>query len=340
MTLAERNWNYDLKTGNLGVMGNFFQKVKHISANHIYDPGDGLLCVDTTSAPITITLPPIANWPLQDYRIIIPIMHTAGLNGITLQLSGEETFLLGNTKFDLGSSVSAFDFYVINSETLSTYGILSDLTIKAVTSMTTDWASTNWATLAIMPFELEFDNTGPELFVYQSSGSGVIADATDYDETLPGTTLFGDEAHGLTVGQTITIAGTTSYNGIYEVVAVPDDDSFAITEAFVADESGTWVRYARYYIASAGLYVMSFTAQIDSTGGADWDATASIYIDDEIVLNTSVTVSGSSGENKSMNLIPNEYYIEAGSYLDVRIDNNTLTGNLTDAVLRLEMKAL
>jgi len=337
MALAERNWKFNLETGNLGVTGNFFQKVTPISANHSYEPGDGLLCVDTTSAPITITLPPIASWPLQDYRIIIPIMHTGGLNNVLLKLSGEETFLLGNTQFDLGPSVSAFDFYVINSESLTTYGILSDLTIQAVSLLTSAWASTAWAALAIVPFESELDNTGPELLVSQTYIFGAIASSADGGD---GTVVFADGAHGLSIGDIITIVSTTNYNNDYEIVAVPDEDHFSIEETFLGDETGTWKRPARYTLLTAGMYKVAFSAQIDSTGGATWSAVASVYANGILVDNTTVTVSGAIGENKSMNLQPYEYYFDAGTVLDVRIDHTTLTGNLTGCLFQVEMKAL
>lgn len=337
MTLAERNHKYDLKQGNFGVAGNFFQKIKHITADHDYDTGDGLLAIDTTAGNVTITLPPIATWPLQDYRVIIPILHIAGTNGVFVQLSGEETFLLGNTIFNLGAVPSSFDFYVINSASLTTYGILSDLTIKAVTAMTSSWAAVNFVTQAIVPFGTELDNTGPELMLYQSHIFGVIASAAD--GTVTGTTEFTDGNHGLITGDVLTIAGTTSYNDEYAVTVI-DDDTFSIVETFVADESGTWIRYARYTVLADGLYTMSFNAQLDSTGGLAWDAAGSVFTDGTILANTSTTVSGEAGTNKTMNLQPYEYFLAAGTYLDVRVDNNTFTGNMTGCILQLEMKAL
>ncbi|MDP8268278.1 MAG: hypothetical protein P9L97_06065 [Candidatus Tenebribacter davisii] len=336
MTLAERNWNYNLQNGNFGVGGNFFQAVKHIAADYSYNPGDGLLCIDTSVGNVTITLPPIAGWPNQDYRIILPIMHTAGLNGVYVQLSGDETFLLGNTTFLLGAAPFSFDFYVINSDDLSTYGLISDLTIKATTAMVDAFAAASWATIAVIPFGIELENTGPELLVYQADGSGVIASAV----TGTGIVTFTDEAHGLSVGETITIAGTTSYNDEYVVTAIPDVDTFSIAETFVADESGTWTRSARYTVLAPGLYTMSFTAQIDSTGGAAWGATGSIYVDDTIISNAIVSVSGIAGENKSMNLVPVETYLTAGQVVTVKMDNDTLTGDLTEVVLNIAMKAL
>jgi len=337
MALAERNNKYNLQYGNFGVGGNFFQKVKHISADHAYSTGDGLLLVDTTDGNVIITLPTIAAWPVVDYRIILPIMHIAGLNGVKLQLSGDETFLLGNTYFWLGAAVHAFDFYVINSESISTYGLISDLDLTAAASMTSNWPNTSWAALAIVPLYLELYNWQEEIFKYQGYLTGAIASVADVGD---GTVLIEDGAHGLTAGQVVTIASTTNYDGTYTIVNVPDDDHYTITETFVATATGTWVRPARYTVLTDGMYKLSFSAQIDSTGGVAWDATGGIYVDDALAINTNVTVSGAAGENKTMILPLVETYLPAGSVVELKMDNGTLTGNMTSAVLNMEMKAL
>ncbi len=47
-------------------------------------------------------------------------------------------------------------------------------------------------------------------------------------------------AHGLKKHDPIDITGTTSYNNMYNVEEVIDDDNFKIIETFVADETGDW----------------------------------------------------------------------------------------------------
>ena len=68
------------------------------------------------------------------------------------------------------------------------------------------------------------------------------------------TTTTVTATHTLIAGDEVTIAGTTSYDGTYDVVSVPTTASFVITVAFVADDAtGTakWTsesfeyRYAR-----------------------------------------------------------------------------------------------
>jgi hypothetical protein len=71
--------------------------------------------------------------------------------------------------------------------------------------------------------------------------TGTITAVADYSGTVAGTVLVTDAAHGLSTGNTITIAGTTNYNGTFTVTVV-SVDTFYITETFVASETGTWTK--------------------------------------------------------------------------------------------------
>lgn len=71
--------------------------------------------------------------------------------------------------------------------------------------------------------------------------TGTITAVADYSATVAGTVLVTDAAHGLATGNTITIAGTTNYNGTFSITYV-SVDTFYITETFVASETGTWTR--------------------------------------------------------------------------------------------------
>ena len=47
--------------------------------------------------------------------------------------------------------------------------------------------------------------------------------------------------HGLSAGDRITIFGTTSYNGVFEIQTVPTANTYTIIDAFVSDDAtGTW----------------------------------------------------------------------------------------------------
>ena len=69
--------------------------------------------------------------------------------------------------------------------------------------------------------------------------SGTVDAVADYSATVPGTVLVTDTTHGLATGNTITIAGTSSYNGTFIIKRV-DANSFYIYAGFVADQTGTW----------------------------------------------------------------------------------------------------
>lgn len=64
--------------------------------------------------------------------------------------------------------------------------------------------------------------------------------------------------HPLYNGDTVTISGTTSYNGTYTVVSRPTDTTFTVTATFVADEIGTAAGYV------SGKNLDDMTANIDT----------------------------------------------------------------------------
>jgi hypothetical protein len=79
------------------------------------------------------------------------------------------------------------------------------------------------------------------------STAGVIVSVANYTATVTGTVKITDVGHGLSTGATITISGTTNYNGNYSVTVI-DDDSFYITATYVATETGTWIIYTTAYL--------------------------------------------------------------------------------------------
>jgi hypothetical protein len=78
--------------------------------------------------------------------------------------------------------------------------------------------------------------------------NGAITTFTDYSGTEAGVVKITDAAHGLATGNSITISGTTNYNGVYIVTKI-DDDNFGITKTYVAEAGGAaklWIK--NYYI--------------------------------------------------------------------------------------------
>ena len=83
----------------------------------------------------------------------------------------------------------------------------------------------------------------PHSWINQGQALATITGAAN---AAPGTTFTTSAPHGYSVGDTITIAGTASYNGTHEITAVPSNTEFTIAATFVADESGTSAYYELY----------------------------------------------------------------------------------------------
>ena len=89
------------------------------------------------------------------------------------------------------------------------------------------WGGRNWTVDATGAIH----TTGP--------ASGTVDSVADYSATVPGTILITDTTHGLSTGDVITIAATSSYNGTFIINRV-DANTFYIYRGWVSDQSGTW----------------------------------------------------------------------------------------------------
>lgn len=340
MEFADRNYKNEILKGNYGVTGNFFQKTKTVTSSYAYTPGDGLLLVDSTAAEVVITLPPMQDWPLKDFRMVIPIIHVAGDNNVKIQLSGSETFNLGNTFFNLGTQFRNFEIFVINSDTVSMYGLLSGIILHSDSQRTSTWASTNFSSATIIPADRIGDqgNTQNELLKQQVHATGSITAVADNSTEIADTILIESAAHGLSVDEIFTVSGTTSYNATYTVLGVPDADNVVVSATFVATETGAWARQPRLTAGIKGDFDISFMFAIDSTGGTAWSAKASVYKNGSKIAITEVEVSGAAGENKEGAFLPYTVALEEDDYIDLRIEQSGLTGNLVESVLIFELR--
>lgn len=85
--------------------------------------------------------------------------------------------------------------------------------------------------------------------------TGIIASVADYSGTFAGTVLITDVDHGLSTGHSVTITGTTTYNGTYTVTKV-DGDTFYITHAWGATSTGIWTTGYPYRKGSGSVKIM------------------------------------------------------------------------------------
>ena len=91
---------------------------------------------------------------------------------------------------------------------------------------------------------------------FDSGSVGATSAFADYSGTVTGTVLVTSAAHGLSTGDVITIMGSTSYNGVFQVTVV-STSTFYIVDTWVADDGvSTWIQPAHGLVSvgSAGIY--------------------------------------------------------------------------------------
>lgn len=90
------------------------------------------------------------------------------------------------------------------------------------------------------------------------SGVGKAGEITAVADLVTGVTVtVTDVAHGLTIGESVIIVGTTDYNGTFKVLDVPDADSFTISETYTSSQKGAW------YGAPTAIMCGSFSDPVD-----------------------------------------------------------------------------
>jgi len=335
--IADRNDKEKFYKGHYGITGTFAQKIKELAVAHDYIYTDGLLAIDSTDGEVIITLPLMAEIEEREYRHIFPIMHVAGDNNVKIQCSGSETFANGATFFNLGKGLFCFDLFVLQTATYSTFGLYSPLTIKANHTYAGTFDTALFATTAIAPLATVKNNDQSEIFLLQGLSDGTFTSCAD-STPIGGDVVVTDAApHGLTTGEVITIAGTTSYNNEY-VVTVLSTTTFSIpTPLAVGTEAGTWIRSARCTCLLTGRYKVGYQMTAVSTGGAAWVITGSIFKNGSLLANTSVVRGGIVSGTESLALPMTDIELAAGDFIDLRVDNDSLTGALTIAMLSVEI---
>ncbi|RKY30311.1 MAG: hypothetical protein DRP74_07290, partial [Candidatus Omnitrophota bacterium] len=115
--------------------------------------------------------------------------------------------------------------------------------------------------------------------ITNTSGSGMLA------------TMFTPDTTGLNLGDWVTITGTTTYNGTYQIVGIDPNVSFSITHSGTAtNETGEWVRVVSSlddtqflnYSSNGGSTYYSTGNKIDVVAGQEllWNIKATLADDD------------------------------------------------------------
>lgn len=146
-------------------------------------------------------------------------------------------------------------------------------------------------------------------------------------------TLVSSEATGLTNGDIVTIANTTSYDGIWVIEQVVASTSFVIATAFVAND-GASVGHAAGYLTSTdlsatGVYLVNIT--MNPTPATNNDAFEfEVYLDATEQLATEVQIKlGAAGTDFSVAHSQGIIEYTAGQKVWCKVENVTGAGDLT-----------
>lgn len=121
----------------------------------------------------------------------------------------------------------------------------------------------------------------------ESSGSSVVTGSVKTDISAYATSDAGARtkvtttgAHGLSVGQIITITNTTNYNSIYEVMEIVDANNFTIDKAWDTNDDGvgTYALPDHIVISQSGIYQVVIAAS-GSIATSAADCAFGIYVE-------------------------------------------------------------
>jgi len=227
-----------------------------------------VIVADTTSGDVTFTLPLLSTLPSDGYLRNFSIGHSGGANNVYIQTNATDNFVFASVskKICLGSSNFHFTIAGLYTGSVGRWGFQRNVTIKASGHRDSNWASSNFSSNTIIPFDSEAYNNNDELLLYTSGAS------------------------------------------------------------------------SRYTVKTSGSYKIAFQVDLDSTGGGTWNALAQVY-KNGVALDTLQARTGNYGnEDQSMSSISSYVDLVADDYIDLRIDQNNLTGNLIHAILNIEIR--
>ena len=78
-----------------------------------------------------------------------------------------------------------------------------------------------------------------------------------------------DAVHGIQIGDVITIAGTTNYNGVKTITAVSDTTHFDTADSYVSSQAGTWDSCPAISGSASGTVITVFKTGKDLVSAND-----------------------------------------------------------------------
>jgi hypothetical protein len=264
--------------------------------------------------------------PATTLALVKPSGLMGGYVGLTIGAPIYATTAGGITQTDNGSDPVGY----AQDATTAMYNIKSRT--KAYGSMyLNDNASAQVIETANTPIGLRNFTTGTVFgFTYDAGNTGAITAFADYSGTVAGTVLATCATHGLTTGDYITIRGTTSYNGLFQITKV-DDNTFYFTDTWVADDAtGDFDQPAHLVCNVAGTYDFDWNMTLleATTGGSDVsivpyiNATAQVKSKAVNTMGDAIKANMSGGDQIA--LVANDWvYLTASSsgVLDITCSN-------------------
>jgi len=187
-------------------------------------------------------------------------------NHVYLKTDSADTFVFGNTQFDLGTVNKHFTIAGIYNGSSGRWGFKNSLTLKASGHRESSWGSSSFSSMTVVPLDSEEYNNNCEILTY-TSGAG-----------------------------------------------------------------------ARYTVQTTGSYKVSASVIIDSTGGSTWNLTGGVYKNGTALDSGQLRDGNYGSEDASFVAIPFYVDLVKGDYIDLRVDQNSLTGNLVHAMLNIELR--
>lgn len=190
------------------------------------------------------------------YRPVIWEVQTNRLSYESNNVTAVSDSGSGFCQFEVGShNFKQFDVITGSGFTDTSYNVRAQVTGFGATSINVDIPFNATDTGVATRTNDDFKVKGT---VFSHKGQPITI-STSTLETDGNTRLVSPSNHGLAVGDWVEVTGTTSYNGIHQVLRVPFPNSYVIEVAFVGSESGT----------SQNLFRLGSKTQNQITVGSD-----------------------------------------------------------------------
>lgn len=161
-----------------------------------------------------------------------------------------------------------------------------------------------------------------------SFNAGSTAAITAYADATGGQVTVTSNGHGLSNGDIVTIAGSTNYNGVFEVANVAVN-TFEITDTWVADDgAGTWRNGSNFVTDTAGIYRFDWFLSATSAAANNTFAYA-IAIDATIQANGKQRRKYATNTDVGTTVGSSLVDASAGNILSLNVQNEGAANNIT-----------